>query len=75
VCHLFNPCYDAEHDAMIEQTDIVISLRSDLSNRRVRKAVLRTPCEEPYDLPVSSVRGRIEVTLPKLTLWGILSLK
>jgi hypothetical protein len=75
VCHLFNPCYDAEHDSMIEQTNIVISLRSDLTKRRVRKAVLYTPYEEPREFPVRSVKGRIEVTLPKLTLWGILSLK
>jgi len=75
VCHLFNPCYDAKRDTMIEQTDIVISLRSDLANRRVRKAIFSTPNEEPRELPVRSARGRIEVTLPKLTLWGILSLK
>ena len=75
VCHLFNPCYDAKRDAMIEQTDIVISLRSDLANRRIRKAIFSTPYEEPRELPVRSVRGRIEVTLSKLTLWGILSLK
>jgi hypothetical protein len=75
VCHLFNPCYDAKQDTMIEQTHIVVSLRSDLTNRRVRNVVLYTPYEEPLELPVRWVRGRIEVTLPKLSLWGILSLK
>lgn len=75
VCHLFNTCYDTERDAMIEQTGIVLSLRSDLSSRRVRKAVLCTPYEEPRELSVGSAGGRIEVTLPKLTLWGILSLR
>ena len=75
VCHLFNPCYDAKNDTMIEQTNIVISLRSDLMNRRIKKVVLFTPYEESQELSVRSVEGRIEVTLPKLTLWGILRLK
>ena len=75
VCHLFNPCYDVKHDTMIEQTNIVISLRSDLANHHVRKVIFYTPYEEPRELPVRSVQGRIEVTLPELTLWGILSLK
>ena len=60
---------------MIEQTNVVISLRSDFSNRRVRKVVYSTPYEEPQELPVSSAEGRIQVTIPKLILWGILSLE
>ncbi len=72
-CHLFNPSYDGDRDSMIEQTNVVISLRSDLSNRRVRKAVFSTPYEEPQELPVDSAGGRIQVTIPKLILWGILS--
>jgi hypothetical protein len=75
VCHLFNPCYDAEHDSMIEQTDVVISLRSDLPNRRVKKAVFYTPSEGPRESKVRYVGSRIEATIPKLALWGILSLE
>ena len=75
VFHLFNPSYEAEHDAMIEQTDFVLSLRSDLPNHRVRRAVLYTPDDEPREVPVGAAGGRIEITIPKLTIWGILSLE
>ena len=75
VCHLFNPRYDAEHDSMVEQTNVVMSLRPDLLNRRVRKAVLRTPYEEPQELRVRSAGERIKVTIPRLSLWGIVSLE
>jgi len=60
---------------MIEQTNIIISLRSDLSNRPIRRAVLYTPDKKPQELAVNSIKKRIEVTLPKLILWGILSLE
>jgi hypothetical protein len=73
VCHLFNPCYDAEYDQMIGQTNIVLNIRTDLMSHPLRKPVLYTPYEEPQELPARSVGGRIEVKVPKLTLWGILS--
>jgi hypothetical protein len=47
VCHLFNPNYDANRDRMIEQTDILIDIRSDLPGRSPRKALLYTPYEPP----------------------------
>jgi hypothetical protein len=75
VCHLFNPCYDADRDTMIEQTDIVISIRSDLLNRPLRKAILHTPGKHPQGVSVRQTGERAEITVPKLTLWAILSLE
>lgn len=75
VCHLFNNCYDAERDRMIGQSNIVLNIRTDLLSHPLQKAVLYTPDEEPQELPVRSVGGRIELKVPKLTLWGILSLE
>ena len=60
---------------MIEQSNTVLSIRSDLLTHSLRKVVLYTPCEEPKELPARSVRGRIQVTVPKLMLWEILSLE
>ena len=60
---------------MIEQAKIVISLRSDPANGHIGEVVLVTPNEEPRELSIRSGKGRIEVTLPRLTLWGIMSLQ
>jgi hypothetical protein len=75
VCHLFNPCYDAERDRMIEQTNVVINIRTDLLSHSLQKAVLYTPYEEQQTLPVRSTGGSIEICVPKLALWGILTLE
>ena len=75
VCHLFNPNYDANRDMMIEQTDIVIDIRSDLAGRSPRKALLYTPYEPPREVPMRPAGDRFEIKIPKLTLWGILSLE
>ena len=49
--------------------------RADLLKREVSKAVLLTPGEVPQELPMEVDQGRIRVEIPKLTLWGILSLE
>lgn len=60
---------------MIGQTDITVSLRSEFIGRKVHQAILYTPEEDSQMLPVNTADGRVQVAIPKLTFWGILSLK
>ena len=60
---------------MIEQTDIVIDIRSDLASPSPQRALVYTPSEEPQEVPTRLAGDRWEIKMPKLTLWGILSLE
>ena len=75
VVHLLNRRYDGEQDAIVPQKNITVRLTRDvIGDRRLVGAVLHTPTAEPQSLTVTVDDAGISISVPELSLWGILEL-
>jgi hypothetical protein len=75
VVHLLNRQYDGDKDAMIPQKELTLRLRRDLlGGRKLTKAVLHAPNDDPLAILLTSNEQHVAVTIPELNLWAILEL-
>ena len=75
VVHLLNRQYDGATDAVIPQRNFTVRLRLDLlQGRSVSQATLHAPKSAPVKLPVASDDETVTITVPSLSLWGLVEL-
>ncbi len=73
VVHLFNWSYDPKTDAPTEQTNVVVGLATDLGGvTGAVQATLHLPEGDPVDLPIERREDAFVITVPRLSLWGVL---
>lgn len=76
VCHVVNPHFDAQQDMALTQTNVPIRLQGGLfGDTRVRKVTYHTPESEPRTLEHRIERACVHLTIPRVELWGILSIE
>ena len=72
---LLNRRYDGGKDAMVPQKDFTLRLRRELlGGRKLTKAVLHAPKDDPLAIPLTSNEQDVAVPIPELDLWAILEL-
>ncbi len=75
VVHVFNPNYDPPHDRLLTQTNVVVRVQTRLLNGRLQRATWLAPGEQPQLVSFRVSDNAVELTVPQVTLWGILSLE
>jgi hypothetical protein len=75
VVHLLNRQYDGTSDSVVAQKDFAIRISDDLlGGRKVQKAVLHAPKQDPQTIDVTRCADAVTLTVPNLDLWAILAI-
>lgn len=75
VCHLVASKYDPAANHTLPQKDVVVRLRASLwAGAAAKKVTYYTIDQAPRELPFDSRDGALRVTVPEVTLWGILKI-
>lgn len=76
ILHLLNRAYNGEKDEMIEQKEVTIRLHRSLwgEHGTAKKATMHQPGLPSKTIGLSDSKESVTLTIPSLTLWGIVEL-